>query len=79
MHVSAMILGLQLTRQIYLGTRDVTVDVHATGHYNHALGVDHGGAVGRRIDDLGVFDTNVPHLAVYAVNRIVDAPVDDPQ
>ena len=52
MHVEAVVLGLELAREIDLGSGDMTMDVDAPRHDHHALRVDAFRRRGNVRDDL---------------------------
>ena len=77
-----LFLRTHLPGDVDLGTRDVAVHVDAAGHDHQPAGVDRRAAartcrIGRRGDDLAVFDPEIAHLAVDPVGRIVDRAAGD--
>ena len=78
-HVEAVVLRLQLARQVDLGPGDVGVDVDPARHHHHAVRVDPARGSARFGDHPAAAHAHVPHRAVDAVGRVVHPPAGDAQ
>ena len=74
LEMGAMLLGQHHPRDVDLAAADMAVHVDPAGHHDLAGELDHlvRPAVGRRRHDAAVLDPQIHHLAVDAVERIVD-------
>ena len=75
--IGGVLLRQETARVVAARARDVAVDVHATGHDDHAAHVERRRAGGQVGHDPAVGDADVAHLAVDAVRRVVDRASDD--
>ncbi len=74
--VVAVLRG-ELARGVHLRTRDVGVDVDATGHHHHPACVDLPRVRADVVDHLPVPQTHVAHVSVDVVGRVVDGAAAD--
>ena len=77
--IGGVLLGDEPARVVAARAGEVRVDVHATGHDDHAARVERRRAGRQRRDDAAVLDADVAHLAVDPVGRVVDRAADDPK
>jgi hypothetical protein len=77
MRVQAVIFGLKLAREVHLGAGNVAVDVHTPRKDDHPSHIEAGGIICHAPDNLAALDTDLPHLAVNAIGRVMDPAVDD--
>src|SRR4051794_17177922 len=75
MNIKAMVFGLQLAGKIYFRSSDVTMNIDAPRHDNHAFGINALGSLWYAGDDLAVLYAELADLAIDIISRVIDPAI----